>query len=455
MSAQDQNRPRKWLIIIPLIIAVAVFVLLIKNRTQPEQAEPVEKSRAVRIIEVPSLTVVPRAVAYGNVEPAKTWEAVAEVSGRITELHPQLKNGELIAAGDLLIRIESTDYELAAVQVDTDIQGIQAQLAELEVRQQNTAASLEIEQQALALSEKELERNQALVNKGTVTRSAFEQEQRALLAQRQNVQSLQNTLNLLPAERQLLQAQLARQQAQRQSALLNLERTTISAPFAGRVAQVNVENTQYVRQGEVLATLDSIDMAEITVHLPVSKLRPLIPPDTQRMGIAELDSATVRQTLGFSATVRLPGQGLAIDWPARFVRASDAVDTRTRTLGLVVAVDEPYRQAQPGIRPPLVKGMFAEVELRGKSLPDSLVIPRNALHQDQVYLVDDSNRLQRRKVSVQLQQSNYAVISEGLSAGEKLIVSDLFPAVDGMLLEPVNDPQAQQRLSQDATGEGL
>ena len=267
----------------------------------------------------------------------------------------------------------------------TDIQGIQAQLAELAVKQTNTSASLAIEQEALGLSEKELERNRSLVKKGTITRSAFEQEQRALLNQRQSVQSLQNTLNLIPAERQLLQAQLARQQAQRQSALLNLERTTITAPFTGRVAQVNVEHTQYVRQGEILVTLDSIDTAEITVRLPIAKLRPLIQPNNQR--IADLNTETTRQVLGFAAEVRLPGQGLAVNWKARFVRASDAVDTRTRTLGLVVAVDEPYRQAQPGIRPPLVKGMFTEVELRGKPLPDSVVIPRTALHQDQVYIV--------------------------------------------------------------------
>jgi RND family efflux transporter MFP subunit len=443
-------KPSRWLIIFPLIIGIASVFVLLKNRSEPQQAALTEPAKPVRFIRVPELDVVPHATGYGSVEPGKTWDAVAEVTGRIIETYPQLKNGELIKADSVILRIDPSDYELALAQVDTDIQGVQAQLAELDAREINTRASLEIEQQALALNGKELERNRALADKGTVTRSAFEQEQRAVLAQRQNVQSLQNTLNLLPAEHALLEAQLARQQAQRRSAQLNLERTTIKAPFAGRIATVNIEQSQYVRQGEVLVSIDGIDVAEISVRLPMSRLRPLIQPDPQR--VPDLDSEAARRLLGFTATVRLPALDLPVSWEARFVRVGDAVDSRTRTLGIVVAVDEPYRQSQPGLRPPLVKGMFAEVELRGKARPHSLVIPRVALQGNRVYLIDEADRLLRRQVEITLLQSGYAVIGSGLEAGDRVVVSVPVPAIDGMLLQPVADDDLLEEIRRDAGG---
>ena len=446
-------RPRRWLIIIPLALAVAVLVLLLRSRSGPEQAALAEIARPVQVISVPSLTVVPRALAYGNVQPARVWEAVAEVSGRILELHPDLKKGELIPADTEIVKIDTSDYRLALRQIEADIQAVKAQLAELQIREANTEASLAIERQALELSEADLARLNKLLREGTVTQSAFEQEQRAVLGQRQSVQNLTNTLNLIPSQRAVLDAQLERLQVQRESALLNLSRTVLKMPFTGRIAQVNVERAQYVRQGEVLAVADSIDVAEITVQLPISRLRPLIQPDSQPIG--EVSMADARRVLALEAEVRLPGSGLDVSWPARFVRASDAVDPRTRSLGIVVAVDEPYRQAQPGIRPPLIKGMFAEVELRGQARPDSVIIPLSALHEGQVYVVGAEQRLQRRDIERAAEYGEFAIVAAGLQAGERIVISDLPVAIDGMLLELFPDAEALRRLEQAAAGTPL
>lgn len=457
---RSRQTPRKWLLLIPLLIGIGIFVFLLKSRSVPEQSAPTEQARAVRIIPVPEVTVIPRATGYGTVTPDRTWEAVAEVSGKITELHKNLKKGELLKAGATLLKIDPSDYQLALARAQADIKATEAQLAELSVKEANIEASLEIEQQALDLSEQELKRKQALVKSGTVTRSQLEQEQRTVLAQRQSVQAQQNALNLIPSERQLLLAQLARYQAQLGSARLDLAHTMISLPFDARIAEVRIEQSEFVRQGDVLLVADSIRAAEITAQFPVNKLRPLIQPKQQ--ALTELDNETARRVLGFSAEVRipnlpnlpnLPNQIPPMRWDAEFVRASDAVDERTRTLGIVVAVQEPYRQARPGIRPPLVKGMFAEVELRGAPRPESLIIPRAALHGDQVYLLDEKNRLQRRTVSLAFTQGNFAVVAEGLQAGEQIIVSDLLPAIDNMLLQPRADPDLLAQLQLEASGE--
>ncbi|MCB1719991.1 MAG: biotin/lipoyl-binding protein, partial [Candidatus Competibacteraceae bacterium] len=152
------GKPRKWLLLVPLALAVAVLVLLLRNRSAPEQIALTEIAHPVQVISVPSLTVTPRATAYGNVEPGRVWDAVAEVSGRIIELHPELKKGELIPADTVIVRIDTSDYLLALRQVEADIQASEAQLAELTVSAANAEASLAIEREALRLAEADLAR---------------------------------------------------------------------------------------------------------------------------------------------------------------------------------------------------------------------------------------------------------------------------------------------------------
>ncbi|MEE4376201.1 MAG: efflux RND transporter periplasmic adaptor subunit [Candidatus Competibacteraceae bacterium] len=448
------ERLKKGLILLPILLGVGLFVWLVRHSDQPQQAPITEQARPVRTISVPTTTVVPRALGYGNVEPSKTWEAVAEVSGKIIALNKQLKRGALLGAGQELLRIDPTDFELAAAQIQADIQALQAQLAELAVKETNTRASLAIEKEALTLSEKELARIRQLADKGTVTRSALDQEERNALAQRQTLQSLQNTLNLIPAERRLLEAQLARSQSQLQSAKRDLQRTTITVPFTGRVAEVKIEESEFVRQGDVLAIIDDIAVAEVSAQLPTGRISTLIRSEQILTLTPEVESA-LSETLGLSARVWLRVDPLQVVWEGRVARFSDTIDTQTRTVGVIVEVDDPYKDLQPGVRPPLLKGMFVEVELRGRPRSDQLVIPRSAVHNDSVYLIDAESRLTLRPVTVKLTQPEFVVIAEGLVAGDQVVISDLVPAIEGMLLQPVLDEEALALLLREATGEDI
>ncbi|MDQ2694236.1 MAG: efflux RND transporter periplasmic adaptor subunit [Pseudomonadota bacterium] len=439
------GKPKKWLLLLPLAVGVMILAVLVKTRSPPQQAPVTEPARTVRVIAAPVVAVVPRTVGHGTVEPGMTWEAVAEVNGRISELHAELKKGALIGAGSVLARIDPSDFQLAVARAEADIEAVRAQLAELVVRESNTRASLKIEEQALALAESELARNRRLAAQGTVTQSALEQQERGVLGQRQSVQSLTNIINLIPAERRLLEAQLARHQAQLQTARLDLDRTTLKAPFPGRVAQVNVERTQAVRQGQVLAVLDSIDVAEIAVQVPIHRMRALIQRN-DAAPLADLEGFNLSEVLGIAAEVRLHSQDFQVAWDARFARLSDVVDPQTRTVGVIVQVDEPYRQARPGVRPPLIKGMFTEVELRGRPQPDRVVIPRAALHGGEIYLAGAGDRLEVRPVTVGLVQDDFAVIEAGLKGGERVVLSDLVPAIEGMALRPQADAGALERL---------
>ena len=134
------------------------------------------------------------------------------------------------------------------------------------------------------------------------------------------------------------------------------------------------------------------------------------------------------------------------EWDAEFVRISDSVDAQTQTIGIVVAVDKPMQKIIAGVRPPLSKDMFVQVSIAGHKQMDRIVIPRSVIRNNQVYLVDEQNRLQTRVITRAYDQQQFTVIGEGLNRGEQLVVSDLVPAVDGMLLQPEIDEALQNSL---------
>lgn len=447
MNTQKKQTWKKFLIIPAIAIGIAIFFFLVKNRESPKQSPPTEPTQAVRVIEVPTVDVIPRALAYGNVQPDTVWEAVAEVSGKIVEKHPKLKQGSILNRGELLLRIDPTDYKLAIAQSKANLQSIQAQLNELDIKEKNTRLSLKIEQQVLKVAQQELNRLRKLLKRKVISTDAVDKQERVVLAQNQQVQSLQNSLNLIPAERQVLIAQLAVADTQLASAKLNLQRTTITLPYDARIAQVNVEQRQFTQQGQVLVVADSIDVAEISARIAMSKVRHLLQP-----GSSPVDMSNLPKVFGLSATVRLHEGGFQIEWEGRFARIREELDSQTRTIGIIVAVDKPYRQARVGVRPPLVKNMFVAVELRGKPHSNRLIIPRSALHNKQVYVVNQDKRLEKRTLEIEFFQTNFVAIKNGLKQGEQVIVSDIIPAIEGMLLKPVLDNQMAQSLLNEAQG---
>lgn len=443
---------RGALIVPPLALGALALFVAVQWRDTPAQVDPGETAVTVRVVPAPELDVVPRASGHGSVQPGRVWEAVAQVGGRVVDIHPDLKRGAIVAAGAVLIQIDPADYELAVRQAEAAIGSAEAEIQELEAKVRNTRASLAIEDRNLELAQGELDRQRQLLSRGTVSQAAADAEERNVLAREQAVQELRNQLDLFPAQRALLQARLAQEQARLAEARLDLERTTITVPFDARVAEVNVERDQFAGAGSLLAVADSMDVAEVTAQVPVGRMINLLPPDAVIPDSAATAMSLLPHVVGLKATVRLAAGGVDAAWEARFSRMNDTLDPETRTIGVIVAVDDPYGQIEPGVRPPLAKNMFVTVELRGRPRPGTIVVPRAAIHAGSVYIAGDDDRLAIRPVTVAFTQEDIAVIRDGLAAGDRVIVSDLLPAVEGMLLSPVTDDGLTAHVAAQATG---
>lgn len=416
---------RKALVLPPILLAVVGLMVAVQTREPPVRAGETEMVRAVRVIEAPAVDVVPRAVGFGTVVPGRVWQAVAEVSGRVLSVHPDLKAGKLVTQGTELLRFDPADYELALIR-------LQAQLAELDAREKSTRDSLGIEERSVEVLRRDLARKRDLRTSGAAAATTVDQAERALLAGEQLVQNLRTTLALLPAQRKALQAQA-------DAAQLDLDRTVVRAPFDMRVTTVNVEEGQYAQRGATLAAGDDIATAEIAAQVPLDQLFPLV---------GEGD-----QVSGLTPVVRLTAGERVVEWPAEVSRISEEVDPKTRTVGVVVTVDEPWRNARPGVRPPLTRGMFVEVVLTGRAHENRVVIPRHALHQGPtVHVANGEDRLEIRPVEVAWRQGDIAVLAAGVAPGERVVVSDVIPAIEGLKLSVTPDPTVREELLTAAGG---
>jgi RND family efflux transporter MFP subunit len=433
MDTTSTSKWRALWLIPPIVLGIAILFIMVGGRQPPQQAERSEPTRFVRIIEVVTTDFTPVAEGYGSVQPAKVWAAVSQVSGRVIEMHPRLRNGGIIVAGSELIRIDPDDYELKLTQAKNE-------LAELNVQGDNAAASFQIEKRNLALAEKELARKQKLANQGTVSKSSADETERAMLSSRSLVQNLQNTLSLLPIQSKLLESKII--QAER-----DLANTRISAPFNLRVAGLVVEQQQFVSAGQTLFSGDSLERVEITARVAAVSLKKLFINQPNLPVDISLLTNNLASFTGFKPTVKLDiGGDELVEWEAEFVRISDSVDVKTQTIGIVVAVDKPMEKIIPGVRPPLSKGMFVQVSIAGHPQADSIVIPRSVIRNNQIYLVDEDSRLQSRSIHRLYDQQQFSVIDGNLKVGDKIVVSDLSPAVDGMLLQTEVDQLLQDSL---------
>ncbi|MDT8302964.1 MAG: HlyD family efflux transporter periplasmic adaptor subunit [Sedimentisphaerales bacterium] len=439
----------KWaLICLPIALALIAVIYMVKHKPGPVRKQEQESIRTLRVIEAPSVNLIPRAVGYGLAEPRRIWEAVAEVKGRISSIHPRLKSGELIDAKSVLIQIDSTEYELIIARLEASVEESLAKIKELSDDDNNTKKLLEIEKRSLELAQKSLERKVGALEDAAISPDEVDREERAVLQQKQIVQQLENTLALIPTKRRALNAVLAAHQSNLKQSRIDLTKTTISSPYDCRLSEVNIEAGQFVQTGQRLFKAHGTDVTEVEARFQIEQLRNLLSEETRGRFQLGLKTDAFKQLFeDVYAYVSLQSGDWSAEWEAQIDRFRETVDLKTREMRVLVTVDRTYEKAVPGVRPPLTSGMFCRVELQGPARAASVVVPRSAVHDDQVFVIDQKDRLQTKQVVLDFAQSEFVVIKSGLSGGQMIVVSDPTPAIIGMKVLPVVDKSLEQYLS--------
>lgn len=439
---------RALLFIPALAVGIGAF-MIINGRERGASSDEVSPPLIpVRVADVVLEPVTVSVTGYGRIEPVRTWEGISQVDGRIIATSDALAIGGFIQAGETVIQVDPRDYEIARDRALANLQIAQADLAELNAQEQNTAQQVALERQIEAVIQADVDRRTELVERGSNAIASLEEAQRDLISQQRGVLDLENALALYPVQRESAQAALASRQVDLEEAERQLANTRIVAPFDGRVLEENVSEGVYIRPGDALLTLGGNDRVEVVAEAQpaaMSAALALLLPDISdvmdRFNPFEEDVAiNALSAAGLTATVVL-SQGSEHRYPAVVVRLDGSVDNTTGTLGIVVEVSNAGRP-QPGTRrPPLANGAFVSVIFEGKTKEPHAKVPRSAVIDDgnatYVYVVDGDTRLARQDVVVAGRSGGDLVVSDGLSAGDQLILTPPEPAILGSLLAPV------------------
>lgn len=384
-----------------ILISVAIVLLsalaaaaLVRSRPEVETQKVEPIAPLVRVLTAERTDVPLDVKAQGTVLPRTEAELVAQVAGEVVATSPDFVAGGFFARGEMLLRLDARDYELA-------VERANAQIAQAEVQ--------------LALEEAE----------ANVAR-----EEWAELGEGEP-----GPLVLREPQTAQARANLAAARAALQKAQLDLDRTKIRAPFAGRVRAKRVDLGQYVAPGTPLASIHAIDFAEVRLPVADDQLAYLDLP------LAYRDARDAEGGPDVVLEARFGRERHA--WQGRIVRTEGELDPRTRMLNLVARVEDPYgRSGEDPDRPPLAVGLFVEATIDGRLAEDVFVLPRAALRPgaggpDQVLVVDDG-RLRFRDVSVLRLTEQRAILDAGLEPGEQVVVSPLDVVSDGMRVRTVD-----------------
>jgi RND family efflux transporter MFP subunit len=396
MSKRKKHVLQALVSIVFLGMGVLGLRVLMASKPEMQQRKPVAPVPMVKTMQVQCRPQRIHITGEGTVRPLTEINLVPEVGGKVVHMSPSLVNGGVFRKGDPLLRIDPMDYRLAVT------------LARAKVKDSESRLELAEEEAAAAKEE------WRLLNQGST-------------------EEFSEPPPLVAKEPQLAaaRAKLEADRADLRQALLNLERTELKAPFSGRVAEENVDIGQYVSPGQSLGTLYSTEAAEI-----------IVPLEGAALYWFDVPGFTSRDGTGAPAVVHARVAGRELRWMGKVVRTEGKLDERTRMINVVVSVDEPYAK-----KPPLVFGLFVEVEIEGKLIPNGAIIPRRALHQGNiVWVVDAENRLHFRHVEVARTEGDKVVITGGLEDGEAVVTTPLKAVTDGMRVRTIG-PAEEGNLS--------
>ena len=391
------DRRRTLVPILILSVGVLVLAVLWFTRAKVESGESAVAAPLVRVVTVEPGTVRLVVHANGTVEPRVETRLVSQVSGEIVWVSPAMLPGGFFEPGEVLVRIDPVDY-------DADIAAARAVLDRAE--------------SALANSKRERERQRKLSERSAASQSRLDEAENAYRA----------------ADATVREARVHLERAQRDRA-----RTELHAAYAGRVREEQVDIGQFVRRGDVLAELYAIEYAEVPLPVPDRELGflPLHHPYRDLSDGSLLAEPAV--------TLRAEFAGVLQEWRGTIVRTEATIDPRSRTVTVVARVNDPYGREPGAPDLPLPVGLFVEAEIEGREVENAVLLPSTALREhDTVYVVDAEERLRFRTVDVLRVQRDEIVIASGLAAGERVCVSSLRGAVDGMLVRATGETARAQ-----------
>ncbi len=408
----SEDRPIKWIQVVLAILIVglgaAVVVAFKKTKPEPQQSESEHQGLLVQTQQVVAGDHDVHVRAQGQVMAARRVVLSPQVAGKITWVSDELVPGGRVARNARLLRLDGRDYQLAVQSRNADVN--------------RASLELQLEQRRQAIAEREWN---DFGNETAANTANTENPGRALALRQPQVENAEVTVEA---------AESAVQQAR-----LNLQRTSIRAPFNAMVLSETVDVGQYVAPGSQLATLVGTDEAWVQVSLPVEALHSIRFPERDGEG----SPVEVRVDVGGQEVVR---QG-------RVLRLLPDLDASGGMARIIVTIEDPFalnREDGDGPTVPLLLGSFVTVDIDVPPLTDVVEVPRLAVREGgKAFVMNGDDQLEIRELQIVWGREQSVLVRGGLAHGERVITSRVPTPVDGMALRE-ESPTANSDLRAEA-----
>ena len=360
---------------------LSVSRYLIRTKPAAKRKPPVEMRALVQIVTATPQSADIKIKALGRIIPAKEVNLQARVSGTVIYMNPDLMPGGIVSKGEILVKLDDTDYRLA--------------LRQKKNAHAQTLADLRIEQGNQNIARQEWE----LINK------------------------LTGEMDLSTQDIALRRPQLEKVRVNIESALTEIEkaeidlgRTMLQAPFDAVIQSKNIAIGSQISSQSSIATLVGIDSFWADVSLPAAKLSWLTLPTDQDHGSG---------VMVYSGSHSYQG---------KILRLLPELEKDGLMARLLIEINNPMT-AEDG-RPPLLLQSFIRAEITGKRIENVFKVPAGALKEKQNLLtVTSDSRLHIQPVAVVWQGPDFAFIGQGLEPGQRIVVSKIAAPIEGMRLE--------------------
>lgn len=360
------------------------------QESEKAKSPPAEKQLLrTRVTELHTQDYAVTAKTHGVVQPHNEVTLSAQVSGLINQVNPAFEAGSYFSAGDVLLELDPRDYQTAVAVAE---------------------ARLLSARSALALTSLNHERNLKMFGENLISQAEVDQT---------------------AATQAQAEADVNSAAAQVDRAKRDLERTTIRAPFDGRVREMKVGLGQTVGSGTPLGTIFAVDFAEVRLPIAGRELPFLELPEMADDPPVDVE---LRNALNEASEIR---------WRGRIIRTEGALDQNSLELFAIARVDDPFGLKSG--QAPLRIGQPVVAHIAGMVLTNVIALPRVAVRQlDQIYLVDkQALTLQARTIVPLWSDADHIIVREpGIVDGSLLSTTHLVYTPDGSQVEIIPDIEA-------------
>ena len=320
----------------------------------------------------------------GTTTPITQTVLTSEVGGEVIYRSKKFSEGSSVIIGEILAKIDDTDLQL-------QYKNALLQLASAEVQFAVQQAEAEIAQEAWD------QVGEGVPQELTTKKPQLKQAKAALEVAKAQVQSAEKKLN----------------------------KTEITAPYTGRIQNINIDLGSTIIPGQPVGSMYTSNEIEVTLSVKDSDLQFLdIPMDGRKLNPDQKSIVVIKSLY----------KGEMQEWAGNLERVDGVIDPMTRMIKLIANFKNNFIEET---KPILPIGLFVEAEINGKQLEDIFMIPNSALTpNDELLFLNQDDALEIRKVSVLTKMKNHILVKEGMEAGERVVISKLSIATNGMLVNP-------------------